>query len=218
MNSELTPFKDRVHAGRLLAGALRRYAGRDDVVVLGLPRGGVPVAFEVAEALHAPLDVIVVRKLGVPGWEELAMGAISTGGIRVLNEEIIRRAGISREQIEAVTARELAELRRRETAFRGRSGTPDIAGKTVLLIDDGIATGSTIQAAVKVLRAQKPAAIVIAVPTASVQAFEMLRGEVDDFVSLMIPENFHAVGQWYEDFDQTSDAGVKALLAEAANA
>jgi predicted phosphoribosyltransferase len=218
MNAELTAFKDRAHAGRLLAGALRRYAGRDDVVVLGLPRGGVPVAFEVAEALHAPLDVIVVRKLGVPGWEELAMGAISTGGIRVLNEEIIRRAGISREQIEAVTARELAELRRRETAFRGRSGAPEIAGKTVLLIDDGIATGSTIQAAVKVLRAQKPAAIVIAVPTASVQAFEMLRGEVDDFVSLMIPENFHAVGQWYEDFDQTSDVGVKALLAEAANA
>lgn len=218
MNAGLTAFKDRAHAGRLLAGALRHYAEREDVVVLGLPRGGVPVAFEVAEALHAPLDVIVVRKLGVPGWEELAMGAISTGGIRVLNQEIIRRAGISPEQIETVTARELAELCRRETAFRGRSGAPDIAGKTVLLIDDGIATGSTIQAAVKVLRAQKPAAIVIAVPTASVQAFEMLRGEVEDFVSLMLPENFHAVGQWYEDFDQTSDAGVKALLEEAANA
>jgi putative phosphoribosyl transferase len=218
MNTELTAFKDRRHAGRLLADALRHYAGRDDVIVLGLPRGGVPVAFEVAEALHAPLDVLVVRKLGVPGWEELAMGAISTGGMRVLNDDVIRRAGITSAQIEAATARELAELRRRETAFRGRSGAPGIAGKTVLLIDDGIATGSTIQAAVRVLRAQKPAAIVIAVPTSSVQAFEMLRGEVDDFISLMIPENFHAVGQWYEDFDQTSDAGVKALLAEAAPA
>jgi predicted phosphoribosyltransferase len=214
MNTEVTCFKDRRHAGRLLAEALSIYADREDVLVLGLPRGGVPVAFEVAKALHAPLDVLVVRKLGVPGWEELAMGAIANGDVRVLNEEVIRRSRISREQIEAVTARELTELRRREIAFRGRTGIPDISGKTVLLVDDGIATGSSIQAAARVLRTQKPAAIVIAVPVTSMEALAMLKPEVDDFIALMAPFEFRAVGQWYEDFDQTSDAGVKELLGE----
>jgi predicted phosphoribosyltransferase len=201
----------------MLAAALGRYADRGDVIVLGLPRGGVPVAFEVARALRLPLDVIVVRKLGVPGWEELAMGAISCGGARVLNEELIRRAGITPLQIETATTRELHELHRREIAYRGQSGPPDVEGKTVLLIDDGIATGSTIQAAVKVLRQHAPAAIVIAVPTTSAEAFQMLKPEVDDFVALMIPENFRAVGQWYENFGQTTDADVKSLLAAAAS-
>lgn len=201
----------------MLAAELGKYSGREDVIVLGLPRGGVPVAFEVARALGAPLDVVVVRKLGVPGWEELAMGAISSGGVRVLNHDVIRHSRITPEQIEEATARELKELHRREFAFRGEPGAPDIAGKTVLLIDDGIATGSTIQAAVKVLRAQKPAALVIGVPTTSVEAFEMLKPEVDEFVALLIPASFNAVGQWYEDFTQTSDADVVSLLAEARN-
>jgi predicted phosphoribosyltransferase len=215
MKTAMTCFKDRRHAGQLLAGALGEFAGRNDVMVLGLPRGGVPVAFEVALALRVPLDVLVVRKLGLPGWEELAMGAVSNGGVRVLNQEVIRGSRVTLEQIEAVTAREVAELRRRELAFRGQSGAPGIAGKTVLLIDDGIATGSSIHAAVKVLRAQGPEAIVIAVPVTSAEAMARLKPEVDDFVSLMVPEDFRAVGQWYEDFDQTSDEAVKELLAEA---
>lgn len=214
MNTQVTRFHDRRHAGRLLAEALRKYAHRTDVIVLGLPRGGVPVAFEVARALEAPLDVIVVRKLGVPGWEELAMGAVSCGGVRVLNEDVIRRAGITAAQIEEVTASELKELHRREIAFRGRPGAPDIEGKTVLLIDDGIATGSTVKAAVNVLRQQKPAAIVIGVPASSVEAFGMLKPKVEEIVTLIVPDDFRAVGQWYDDFEQTSDTDVKVLLAE----
>lgn len=217
MKTTLTRFHDRRQAGQLLGQALSPYARREDLVVLGLPRGGVPVAFEVAQALRAPLDLIVVRKLGVPGWEEVAMGAISCGGHRILNREVIRRAGVTPAQIKAATARELRELHRREIAYRNRTGAPDIKGKTVLLVDDGIATGSTLHAAIQVLRAQQPAALIVAAPIASEAAVESILPEVDDLVALHIPECFGAVSQWYEDFDQTSDAEVKRLLALAAS-
>lgn len=215
MNTSVTCFNNRRQAGQLLAAALGKYAHQKDLLILGLPRGGVPVAFEVARALRAPLDVITVRKLGVPGWEELAMGAISCGGLRLLNEDVIRSAEITPEQIKAVTARELRELHRREAAYRGRSGAPAVTGKTVILIDDGIATGSTVQVAIKVLRAQDPTAIVMAVPTASPAAAKLLEPEVDEFVALLIPEHFHSVGEWYEDFSPTSDAEVRELIAQA---
>ncbi len=216
MNTEVTCFKDRRDAGRLLSAALEQYARRSDVIVIGLPRGGVPVAFEVARVLRAPLDVIVVRKLGVPGEQELAMGAISSGGVRVLNDDVIQSARITHAEIEAATTRESSELHRREIAWRGCTGPPDVTGKTVLLIDDGIATGSTVQAAAKALRAQDLTAIIIGVPVISAGAFEMLNPEVDDLVALMIPNNFTSVGQWYGDFSQISDDCVSALLAEAA--
>ena len=208
-------FKDRVHAGRLLAEELAKYMGRDDVIVLGLPRGGVPVAYEVASRLKVPLDVLVVRKLGVPGWEELAMGAIASGGVRVMNEQVVRRAGISGQAIEAAVAEQTKELHRREIAFRGHIGAPEVEDKVVILVDDGIATGATIKAAVQALRQQGPDKIVIAVPTTSTDARDMLEPMVDEFVALMIPEDFRAVGQWYEDFAQTSDAEVSELLKRA---
>lgn len=208
-----TRFRDRVEAGQRLAGELSRYGGRDDVVVLGLPRGGVPVAAEVAAALRAPLDVIIVRKLGVPGWEELAMGAIASGGVRVLNDLVIRAEGISDATIDQVAARELQELHRREVRYRGHTGAPEIAGKIVLLVDDGIATGATIRAAVQALRQQGPEKLVIAVPTASPEARAMLEPMVDEFIALMTPEDFRAVGQCYADFGQTSDDEVARLLA-----
>ena len=208
-------FKDRVHAGRLLAEELAKYMGRDDVIVLGLPRGGVPVAYEVASRLKVPLDVLVVRKLGVPGWEELAMGAIASGGVRVMNEQVVRRAGISGQAIEAAVAEQTKELHRREIAFRGHIGAPEGEDKVGILVDDGIATGATIKAAVQALRQQGPDKIVIAVPTTSTDARDMLEPMVDEFVALMIPEDFRAVGQWYEDFAQTSDAEVSELLKRA---
>ena len=211
----MTQFKDRVHAGQLLAQALMKYAGRDDVIVLGLPRGGVPVAYQVAKKLHAPLDVLVVRKLGVPGWEELAMGAIASGGVRVINESVVRSAGVSDAVIEAAAAVQLKELHRRELAYRGHTGTPEIKGKTVILADDGIATGATIRAAVQALRQQEPKQIIIAVPTASSDSCAMLKPMVDEFIALMMPEQFRAVGQWYEDFGQTTDDEVAQLLAKA---
>ena len=211
-----TIFHDRTHAGQMLARALMKHAGDPKVVVLGLPRGGVPVAFEVARALHVPLDVLVVRKLGVPGWEELAMGAIASGGIRVINEQVVRSAGVSDHDIEVATAGQLKELNRRELAYRGHTGAPAIEGKTVILVDDGIATGSTVSAAVRALRQGKPAGIIIAVPTASPESAAMLRPMVDGFVALMLPEDFRAVGQWYEDFPQTPDGEVTALLSKAA--
>lgn len=210
-------FRDRVHAGQLLAEALLKYANRDDVIVLGLPRGGVPVAYEVAKQLHAPLDVIVVRKLGVPGWEELAMGAIASGGVRVINEQVVRGAEIPPESIERAAKVELEELHRREMAYRGHTAAPDVMGKTVILVDDGIATGSTIRAAVLALRQQGPKRIVIAVPTAAADSSTMLEPLVDEFVTLIRPMYFRAVGQWYVDFSQTTDAEVKWLLARAAN-
>ncbi len=212
-----TIFKDRVHAGQLLAQALMKYADRDDVIVLGLPRGGVPVAFEVAKQLRAPLDVIVVRKLGVPGWEELAMGAIASGGIRVINHDVVRSARISPEAIEAVAAVQLRELQRREMAYRGRTGAPEIEDRIVILVDDGIATGSTIRAAVQALRTQRPRQLIIAVPTAAADSCATLKPMVDELVTLMMPDDFRAVGQWYETFSQTTDDEVTQLLARAAS-
>jgi putative phosphoribosyl transferase len=209
-----TIFADRAHAGQLLAGALGKYANREDVIVLGLPRGGVPVAYEVAKRLHAPLDVIVVRKLGVPGWEELAMGAIASGGVRVINEDVVRSSHIPPESIERAAAAELKELYRREIAYRGHTGAPEVKGKTVILVDEGIATGSTIRSAVQALRQQDPARIVIAAPTAAADSCDMLATMVDELVVLMRPIYFHAVGQWYENFQQTTDTEVTQLLAE----
>ncbi len=208
-------FRDRVHAGRLLAEALERYANRNDVIVLGLPRGGVPVAYEVAKELHAPLDVIVVRKLGMPGWEELAMGAIASGGVRVINEDVVRGSHIPPAEIERAAVRELEELQRREMAFRGHTGAPEVRDKTVILVDDGIATGSTMRAAVLALRQQGPARIVVAVPTAATDSCEMLEPLADELVTLIQPVYFRAVGQWYQDFSQTTDGEVKRMLEQA---
>lgn len=207
-------FHDRREAGRLLGKILAdRLPPAGDTLVLGLPRGGVPVAFEVARALNAPLDVLVVRKLGVPGWEELAMGAIASGGVRVFNERIAR--DIPAEVIEAVIARETLELERRETTFRGTSAASATAGRTVIVVDDGVATGATLRAALLALRQLKPARLIVAVPVASPEAKAELAPLADDWVALLIPDDFRAVGQWYEDFPQTPDAEVVRLLAAA---
>jgi len=208
-------FRDRRHAGRVLAQVLVGYANRSDVIVLALPRGGVPVAYEVAKALHAPLDVFVVRKLGVPGHEEYAMGALAGGGVRVLNDEIVKRLGISDAAVDAVTRDELRELERRERLYRGGRPLPELRGRTVILVDDGLATGSTMLAAVKALRAQQPARIVVAVPTAAVETCARLRSDADEVVCATTPEPFRAVGMWYDDFSQTSDEEVRELLARA---
>jgi len=210
-------FRDRAEAGRLLAAKLRAYANRSDVAVLALPRGGVPVAFEVAEALEAPLDIFLVRKLGVPGHEELAMGAIATGGVRVLNEEVIRYLGIPDEAVDAVAAKEQRELERRERLYRDGRPMIDVRGRTVILIDDGLATGSTMRAAAVALRQQQPARIVVAVPVAAESTCKAFRAEVDEVVCAMTPEPFYAVGLWYEDFSQTTDEEVRDLLARAAH-
>jgi predicted phosphoribosyltransferase len=209
-------FRDRAEAGQLLAERLSKFADRNDVLVLGLPRGGVPVAYEVARRLNAPLDVFVVRKLGLPGYDELAMGAIASGDVRVLNVEAIRQYGISSQEIEHAAAREQQELRRRELAYRGHAGSPSVSGRTVLLIDDGIATGSTMTAAIRAIAGQLPRRLVVAVPVAPEDS-DIFRIEgVDEWVILVTPDNFHAVGQWYVDFGQTSDEEVTKLLAAAA--
>jgi len=205
-------FRNRTDAGRQLAEKLAAYANRPDVLVLALPRGGVPVGYEVARALGAPLDVFLVRKLGVPGYEELAMGAVATGGVRVLNEEIVRGLGISGHEIDAVVARELQELSRRERLYRGDRRPPDVGGQTVILVDDGLATGATMRAAVEALRRQQPARIVVAVPTASPDTCGALRAKADDVICAMTPEPFFAVGHWYDDFTQTTDEEVRDLL------
>jgi putative phosphoribosyl transferase len=209
-------FRDRAEAGRALAHALSRYAGRDDVVVLALPRGGVPVGYEVAKELGAPLDVFLVRKLGVPGHEELAMGAIATGGVLVLDERVLRWLGINEDQIQKTLARELDELRRREATYRDGRPLPDLKGKTVILVDDGLATGASMQAAAGAVRRHEPARIVIAVPVASRATCDRFRDEVDEVVCAVTPEPFYAVGNWYEDFSQTSDDEVRELLALSA--
>jgi predicted phosphoribosyltransferase len=213
----MTPrvYRDRIEAGRVLAERLGAYADRPDVIVLALPRGGVPVGYEVARALHAPLDVFIVRKLGVPGHEELAMGAVATGGVRVLNEQVVRGLRIPDSVIDAVASWELEELRRRERLYRGERPPPDVRGKTVILVDDGLATGSTMLAAVRALRQQQPARIVVAVPIAAPDTCELLRAEVDDVVCAVTPEPFYAVGLWYRDFSQTTDEEVRELLAQA---
>jgi predicted phosphoribosyltransferase len=183
-----------------------------DAIVLGLPRGGVVVAHEIAEQLGLPLDVFLVRKLGVPGYEELAMGAIASGGVRVMNDDVMRQVRIPQSAVEAVARREEAELQRRETAYRGSRPPLDVAGKTAILVDDGLATGATMRAAVKALRGQHPGRIVVAVPTASKEACDEFRADVDEILCGMTPEPFHAVGAWYEDFSQTTDEEVRLLL------
>lgn len=210
-------FLDRTEAGKLLAESLAGFADRPDVLVLALPRGGVPVAFEVAQALRVPLDVFVVRKLGTPGNEELAMGAIASGGIRVLNQGVVGTLGIPDDMIDEVAERELEELERRERVYRKHRPAFDVRGRTVILVDDGIATGSTMRAAIKALR-QTAGRIVVAVPTAAPDTAAQLRPEVDEFVALITPPGFYAVGQWYEDFGQTTDAEVTELLEQASAA
>jgi predicted phosphoribosyltransferase len=208
-------FRDRAEAGRLLAARLEKYAGKPDVIVLALPRGGVPVAYEVARALHAPMDVFVVRKLGIPGQEELAMGAVATGGVRVLNDQVVSGLGIPDYVIDAVVNWETEELKRRERVYRGDRPPPDVRGKTVILVDDGLATGSTMLAAVQALRQQGPARIVVAVPVASPDTCELLKAHVDEVVCAATPEPFYAVGLWYRDFSQTTDDEVRELLARS---
>ncbi len=208
-------FHDRIDAGRRLAQELTAYANRPDVLVLGLPRGGVPVAYEVAKALGAPLDIILVRKLGVPGEQELAMGAIASGGVRVLNEDVVRMIGIPASVIDSVAAKEQRELERRERLYRGDHPAPDIAGKTIILVDDGIATGATVRAAIALVRQQKPAAIVVATPVAPVSTCNELQADVDDLVCVMEPESFFAIGFWYESFPQTTDDEIRQLLGYA---
>jgi putative phosphoribosyl transferase len=209
-------YRDRRHAGRSLAEHLaQRFGGRDDVLVLALPRGGVPVAFEVAEALGAQLDLMLVRKLGVPGHEELAMGAIASGGVRVLNEAVVQNLNIPPALIEQSAEREQLELQRREQAYRGDRPAHAVSAHTVILIDDGLATGATMRAAVAALRAQQPRRIVVAVPVASTEACATLSESADEVICLQKPPAFRGVGQWYQHFDQTSDDEVRALLRRA---
>ena len=206
-------FRDRAEAGRLLAPRLAAYTDRPDVIVLALPRGGVPVGYEVARALGAPLDVFVVRKLGVPGHEELAMGAVATRGVRVLNDQVVQALHIPDDVIDTVTTSERQELDRRERLYRGDRPSPDVRGRTVILVDDGLATGATMSAAIAALRQLGPARIVAAVPTAAPATCDELRHEVDDVVCAITPDPFHAVGLWYEDFSPTTDEEVRRLLA-----
>jgi putative phosphoribosyl transferase len=209
-------FRDRRAAGRSLAGRLAVFAERKDVIVLGLPRGGVPVAFEVARALHVSLDVFIIRKLGMPGQKELAMGAIASGGVRVLNREVLARITDAEDILEKVAASEGRELARRESEYRGPRPAPDLGGKTVLVVDDGLATGASMRAAVLALRQRTVGRIIVAVPVGSPSACARLADEADEVICLVTPEEFDAVGQVYEDFSQTTDAEVRGLLSEAA--
>lgn len=207
-------FHNRTEAGQLLAKQLTAFANAQDVLVLGLPRGGVPVAYEVAKALNVPLDICLVRKLGVPGREELAMGAIAAGGIRVLNDDVVENLQIKPETIEAVTKQELQELQRRDRNYRGQQPPPDISDRTIILIDDGIATGSTMLAAITTLQTQQPKQIIVAIPVAEPQVCEQLQTLVDKVVCLAMPKPLYAIGLWYHNFSQTSDAQVRELLAQ----
>ncbi|HEX7288438.1 MAG TPA: phosphoribosyltransferase [Candidatus Angelobacter sp.] len=211
-------FHDRVDAGRQLAKKLAHYANRDDVLVLGVPRGGIPVAFEVAQALRAPLDLLLVRKLGTPGQRELAMGAIASGGVRILNHDLISSLGITQEQLAESIRDQETELQRREQLYRGvRSGIP-VKGKIVILVDDGIATGASMLAAIDALRTLQPKKIVVAVPVAPAQAYTQITAVADELVCASTPNGFFAIGQFYEEFQQTEDAEVHALLSRAAKA
>jgi predicted phosphoribosyltransferase len=212
------PFLDRADAGRQLARSLRHYQADPAAIVLALPRGGVPVAYEAAQALHLPLDVFLVRKLGVPGHEELAMGAIASGGVQVLNESVVRSLGLSPQAIEVVAARERQELERREREYRDGRPAPDLRGATAILIDDGLATGSTMLAAVKALRGEGAARIAVAVPVSAPQTCRQFQGVADEVVCAEMPQDFQAVGEWYYDFSQTSDEEVRELLARTASA
>lgn len=205
-------YRNRSEAGKYLAAQLTSYADRDDALVLALPRGGVPVAFEVAKELRAPLDIFLVRKLGLPGHEELAMGAIATGGVRVLNDDVVDYLEISDDVIDSIAAKELTELERRERAYRGNRPEPDVRGKTVILVDDGLATGSTMRAAASALRQQAPARIVVAVPVSARETCDEYRMGVDEIICAATPERFYGVGRWYRDFSQTTDEEVRELL------
>jgi len=209
-------FENRTEAGRKLAKRLSSYANRNDVIVLGVPRGGVPVAFEISQALKAPLDVFLVRKLGAPGHEELAMGAIASGGVRVLDRETIEALGVTELEIESTTVKEQKELERRERVYRGGRPPLDVRGKTVIVVDDGIATGSSMRAGIKALRQMKPARIVVAVPVAPESTCSHLEREVDELVCLDTPELFYAIGQFYADFSQVTDGEVQGLLRQSA--
>jgi predicted phosphoribosyltransferase len=209
------PYRDRVEAGRLLADRLAHNAHQPDVIVLALPRGGVPVAFEVAQALGAPLDVFLVRKLGVPGHEELAMGALATGGVRLLNDAVVNTLKIPPEAIDQVTAEEQEELARREREYHGDHPPPEVRDRTVILVDDGLATGATMRTAIAAVRRQQPRRIVVAVPIAAPSTCEELRSEVDEIICGRTPEPFFAVGCWYDDFSQTTDREVRDLLEQA---
>ena len=205
-------FENRTHAGKLLAARLKAYAGRGDTIVLALPRGGVPVAFEVALALNVPLDVFVVRKLGLPGQEELAMGAIATGGVRVLNPDVVTHLGVPMRIIDAVAVQEQGELERRERVYRGDLPALEVRGMTVILVDDGLATGATMRAAIAALKQMEPARIIVAVPVAPPSTIDQIRKEVTELVSVIAPEPFDGVGRWYEAFSQTTDREVRRLL------
>jgi predicted phosphoribosyltransferase len=209
-------YRDRSEAGRILATKLAAYADQSDVLVLALPRGGVPVAFEVAQALRAPLDIFLVRKLGLPGHEELAMGAIASGGVRVLNEEVVRVLQVPEDVLEAVASAEQQELERRERLYRGERPPVDVRGKTVILVDDGLATGASMRAAVAALRQMGPARLIVAVPVGSAETCQNLKEQADEVVCASTPEPFRAVGLWYEDFSQTSDEEVRELLEREA--
>jgi len=209
-------FENRVQAGRQLAKKLSAYAGRKDVIVLGIPRGGVPVAFEVARLLRAPLDIFLSRKLGVPGQEELAFGALASGGVRVLNRDLIKELNLSKEEIDRIVEAVRTELERRERVYRGARAPLKVEGRVALLIDDGIATGSSMRAAIKALRQLKPSQLVVAIPVAPLHTCERMRSEVDEIVCVYTPENFYAIGQFYEDFSQITDQEVTQLLDRAA--
>jgi putative phosphoribosyl transferase len=211
-------FLNRRDAGRQLAAKLAGYTNDPGVLVLGLPRGGVPVAYEVARALHAPLEVFVVRKLGVPGHRELAMGAIASDGTRILNMDVIKALGIVPADLESVAASELLELERQQRIYRGNAPLPKLSERTIIVVDDGLATGSTMRAAVGALRQSMPARIIVAVPVAAAETVRRLREEADAVICLSAPPDFHAVSTWYEDFSQTSDEEVRKLLESASHA
>ena len=212
---EMTPFKDRRDAGRKLAQKLSAYANQSNMLILALPRGGVPVAYEVALALNVSLDIFLVRKLGLPGREELAIGAIASGGVRILNSDIVRMLSVPEEVINFVARRELQELQRRERLYRGNRPSPEVRDRKVILIDDGLATGASMRAAVAGLRAQHPSRIVIAAPAAAAETCAALRSDADEVICAITPEPFYGVSRWYEDFSQVTDEEVRTLLENA---